>query len=364
MRKDLLTLVLLLVTLCGCSQQKEEEFVIRCKANGMADGISVGLLTHENMESEELATAVVKNGEFELRGKVSHPQLCTLVTNNLEIIKDEVAKEDYSHVHWTYTPVFVSNTEMTLNVTDYQDIPDEAWTDKFSITGGQPQADYTKYIQMTRGAGEDLAAQNKVAWTFIKDNPTSVVSLYLANNMLRNGYNLTLDSIKLLESYIKPTDADTLRYAQFRRNSELAEATAVGKPVVDLPMQDLEGKPFMLSEALPQGKIVLVDFWASWCGICRAGTPAIKECAKRHPESFAVIGVSTDENLDKWKKAVEEEDCPWPQYVLTPEGAKDFYEKYQTVGVPYYIIIDTEGHVIANPGGTDAAVKMIDRICE
>ena len=98
---------------------------------------------------------------------------------------------------------------------------------------------------------------------------------------------------------------DLERFATFRRNCTLAKLTAKGYPIVNLALNDINGNACELSEVIPTGKYVLVDFWATWCGPCVAAIPDIKELAERFPEDLVVIGVSCDSDLNAWKVAIE-----------------------------------------------------------
>ncbi len=345
----------LFLTAC-CASCAQQAFTIHGRVPGLQAGVVIGLLDAEDQTVGEIAVDTVKaDGEFFITGKISHPTLCTLTTNNLDLIADEVAAGNYDHVRWTYTPVFVDNVEMEVHVARYDLMGDEPITDDFCITGGEAQADFNEYNQLLKASDSpDLKA---LAQTFIQGHPTSVVSLMLANRMLHNAYNLTKEEIAFLEQTITGCPLDTARYTEFRHRAALARQTAVDSSISDLDMTTPSGEPCSLSDVVEsyKGRYLLVDFWASWCGICRAGTPHLKEYYAQYPrEQFDIISVSTDEKPAAWHTAMEKDAMPWAQYCLTPQGAKDFYEKYQTIGVPYYLIVSPEGKVLCNPGGIEA----------
>ena len=346
-----------------CASCAQQAFTIRGKVPGLQAGVVIGLLDAEDQTVGEIAVDTVKaDGEFFITGKVSHPTLCTLTTNNLDLIAGEVAAGNYEHVRWTYIPVFVDNVDMEIQVPSYDLIPDAPESKDFHIVGNDVHDEYCEYLSLV---GEH--PQTGKTLQFIESHPTSVVSLYAANKMLTNGYNLPFDLIQHLEWTITGCPQDTARYNEFLRRTRLAEKTAIGNPVVDLDMVTPDGTRCQLADIVAQyqGKYLLVDFWASWCGICRAGTPQIKDTYANYPrEQFEVISVSSDEKDDAWRKAMEKDQMPWAQYCLTPQGMKDFYEKYQTIGVPYYLIVAPDGTVLTNPGGTDAACQMLDSLLQ
>ena len=201
-------------------------------------------------------------------------------------------------------------------------------------------------------------------WEFILSHPHSVISAYLGNIMMRGGYELTREEVEKLEKAIVSLPADPVRFKVFRKNCEYAKQTVKNSAIVNLALNDVEGKACNLSEVIPQGKYLLVDFWATWCGPCMAAIPNVKKLVERFPDTFAVIGVSCDTNLKAWKAAIEREKATWPQYVLSKEGYKDFLTKYQTGGVPYFLILDKEGKVISNPGGIGDVEREVERLCK
>lgn len=354
--KFLISILATTIILAGCQSPQDNGFVITGEMEGLQDGISVGLIEAESMGSEVIAETVVKDGKFVLTGSLEHPKLCTLTTNNLGLLSEE-EMATAEKVHWTYTPVFVSNTEMVIKADNYNDIPTDGYNDKFTIEGGQPQADYMEYLKLKSQSTDESGC---VDWDYIKNNPKSVVSCYLANEFLQQGYTLSADSLAFLTSTITEVPDDTVRFNEFKRLCSLAKATVKGNPVVDLKMKDTEGNDCTLSSVIPKGKkAVLVDFWASWCGICRAATPDFIALQKELGDDIAIIGVSTDEDNVKWREAMKKDGATWPQYILTDSARNDFFEKYRVVGVPYYLIIDTNGNVVKSPDGSVNAISLI-----
>lgn len=387
--KKLFTLALL--AFCIQTNAQQQTFTIHGKVPGLKKGMVVSVLKAERdekskfnaedfelglinidsmpQETNELATTIVtKSGEFLLTGTVDHPQLCTIITNNMDLIEKKNKGKSYDGIRWTYTPVFVDNADMKVEVANYDLWTDEPISDDFRITGGAVQNDFNEYnllLKTTGNENNDEASRLDADKKFIESHPASVVSLYLANKILTNGYNLTKDQINFLATTIQPCTADTARYNAFLSKVKIAELTAVGNPVVNLDIVDDNGTATTLVDVIPKSKLVLVDFWASWCGICRASTPEIKELFSKYPrEEFDVISVSCDTHHENWVKAMETDNMPWKQYLLTPQGYKDFFAKYQLIGVPYYLLVDANGHVIGNPGGIEHIKEVVKEYCK
>src|SRR5688572_15539552 len=105
------------------------------------------------------------------------------------------------------------------------------------------------------------------------------------------------------------------RGAQLAAQKEHERTYAVGKMFPDFAETDLDGKP--LSIANYKGKVVLIDFWATWCGPCIAELPTVLAAYKKyHSKGFEIIGISLDrpDSLQKLKDFAKEHDMPWPQF--------------------------------------------------
>lgn len=123
----------------------------------------------------------------------------------------------------------------------------------------------------------------------------------------------------------------------------------------EFALTSLQGELIQLKEL--QGKAVLLDFWGTWCGPCRAATPDIVKFYKKHEKDpFVMIGVAVNDKNDLWKAYVKEHDMAWPQYFDT--GSK-IARMFQVTAFPTYIILDGDGVIKARqlgwgPGTTGA----------
>ena len=129
------------------------------------------------------------------------------------------------------------------------------------------------------------------------------------------------------------------------KNSD--KMTFIGQQYTDLEMAAPDGKMHKISELVGEGKYVLVDFWASWCGPCRAEMPNVLEAYNRfHAKGFEVIGVSFDQKKEAWVKAIGQLKMPWLQISDLKGWNCAAAPIYKIDGIPDNILIDPQGKII------------------
>ncbi len=129
---------------------------------------------------------------------------------------------------------------------------------------------------------------------------------------------------------------------------QAAEANWVGKEAPDFELPDANGTPVKLSSF--RGKYVLVDFWASWCGPCRAENPAVvKAFEKFKGKNFTILGVSLDRpgQKDEWLKAIKDDKLSWTQVSDLQFWQSPVVGLYHIDGIPFNVLVDPQGKVIA-----------------
>lgn len=132
----------------------------------------------------------------------------------------------------------------------------------------------------------------------------------------------------------------------------------VGKVFPDFQEKDLDGKP--LSIAGYKGKVLLVDFWATWCGPCRVELPnVLATYNKHHKEGFDIVGISLDQSLDKLKDFAASNKMPWRQYFDGLGWQNKLAGKYGVNSIPATYLLDGEGKIIGRDLRGDELEKAV-----
>jgi len=204
--------------------------------------------------------------------------------------------------------------------------------------------DITQRLQYLKKKNQALRIQ------FLNDHPATFTSL------------LVLQSLFLILP-ISESEAKFYALTEEQKNSNTGKAlilkiesnksTAIGKPVIPFAQIGIDGT--MVDINAYKGKVILIDFWGSWCVPCRISHPALKELYDKYKsKGFEIIGISNEianSNRDKkkqdiaWRKAVKEDGLTWPQILYDP-AIKDIVKEYDINGYPTKFLVDQNGKFV------------------
>ena len=165
--------------------------------------------------------------------------------------------------------------------------------------------------------------------------------------------------------YKKIRDALVGQYADndFVRHidSRLRSALIAGMEAPDIALPNPQGDTLRLSAL--RGKVVLIDFWASWCGPCRRENPHVVRLYERfHDKGFEIFSVSLDQSRDKWLDAIQKDGLRWPCHVSDLRGWNSAAGRlYGISSIPATVLVDREGNILArNLRGAELERKLTE----
>jgi thiol-disulfide isomerase/thioredoxin len=171
---------------------------------------------------------------------------------------------------------------------------------------------------------------------------------YTTDYFEMNNLFLSLDGV--LKTTARGKELDSI-LAVLKRGSN-------GQKMIDFKQNQPDGS--LVSFSSFKGKYVLVDFWASWCGPCRAENPRVLKAYNKYKDKgFTVLGISIDSKKDKWEKAISEDQMPWIQ-VSDLKGSKNEIAVYYGIhAIPSNYLVDQNGVIIGrNLRGKDLEDKL------
>lgn len=196
------------------------------------------------------------------------------------------------------------------------------------------------------GAYEKIQEQvSEKTVSFIKSNIGNALGESL---FLSNVHTLEFDQQREILDLASDTYKANEEVQKILTRLENAEKVAIGQKYVDLTMKDPQGNDISLSDYAGKGKIVLVDFWAAWCGPCRQEMPNVVEAYNKFKDKgFEVVGVSFDRDQESWEKGIKDLQMPWPQMSELKFWDTSAVSLYAISGIPHTVLIDGEGTIIA-----------------
>lgn len=353
-----------LFSVISCNNKKTEGYSI----DGTITGAENGWVMLKKREEGKMITAdsvQVKEGKFTFTGKVDMPEVYYLKLANVD----------------GAFPFFIENGTLTMKV--YADS-----LDKSTVTGSVSQDAFIAYqkdeavynLKMEALYGDYMKAkeahdtvavkavetaydsvqnaQSKFTKEYILKNGKSVVSAYLA---ISNAYAYSLEDLKAINKAMDPSIANSAYVKKLAERETILSKVEPGQAAPEFTMNDTTGKPISLSSF--KGKVVLIDFWASWCGPCRAENPNVVAAYKRfNSKGFTVLGVSLDTDKGKWEDAIAKDGLTWTHVSDLIGWDNVVAKQYGVMSIPANFLIDKEGKIIGSSLRGDNLVKKLEEV--
>jgi len=360
MKKYLLPLLLLPGLV---ATQKSISFVLKGQLNPRLNAPATVYLHHDG----KIDSAEVKNGRFRLKGTTDEPHKALLsMSRDAKGIKDYKAGFYLEKGTLVFTsPDSLKNSTVTGGrlTTQWQELEESKQkpvhqvleTLEKTFWAGTPEQrkslEFKQGLRARRAVA--LKERNRLDSTFIIAHPTSLVSLDQLSMMSNDKERYT--SVENLLPTLSPTlrnspQAEDIRnrMRQAALGLDVAPALKVGMPAPNFILSTPDGRQVTLSSY--RGKYVLIDFWASWCGPCRAENPNVIDAYKAYKSrNFEVLGVSLDAARDraKWLKAIQDDQLPWVQVSDLKGWQSEAATSYFVQAIPQNFLVDPTGKIVA-----------------
>lgn len=284
-------------------------------------------------------------------------------SNFVILILDTVDKitinGDLTNIAETYTVEGNKDSELLWQFNNYMKISARKLDSLSKVFAQNQSSPDIAAIQQDLEAKYMVEVKNKEEFLakFVRDNSSSFACLAVVEQLNADDFyeEYKLVNKNLLEKY--PNSEYTITFNS--RVSELGKL-AVGTQAPDIIMNDPSGKTLKLSDL--KGKIVLIDFWASWCKPCRAENPNVVRVYNTYKsKGFEIFGVSLDKEKGAWEAAIQQDKLTWNHVSDLGFWNSPVVKTYNISGIPFTVLLDKEGKIIAkNLRGQQLEAKLAE----
>ena len=294
------------------------------------EGVSTMYLTVEDMDGA--IRMLVDNSNYTMSGTLDDPEIHT----------GSKAQNDLNAYNEQVQPI---KDKMNALATEIRKGPDPANPAK---SDSLREIYYTLY--------DELSQMDSI---YIQENPASFATVLA----LRGSFYM-LD-VEELEAALNRLDAplhELEEYKHMYSKMEILKSVAIGKQFKDFGLDTPEGELLKISD-VHQGNVLLIDFWASWCGPCRRANPEVVEIYNTyHDQGFEILGVSLDRDSASWVKAIADDQLTWHHISDLKYWDSEGAGYYGVSAIPHTVLIDREGIITAKNLHGDALREAIESL--
>ena len=324
-------------------------YTIKGEITGANDGDSIFLINTTNRMMEKMDAAVIQNGKFQFKGVQDETAMRYLMYHYRE---DDGQVLDFFLENGTINvKMNDDNPSATGTVTNdaYQPVRSELsdiqnqMSDLYEAMSAENLTDEQQEAYAKQEAELDAKYINAIV-KGTKSNIANEAGIY----MLKNFY-FYMETPQLAEivNLVPEKYAADEAIQHIKEIADKLTATGVGQHFTDFEMENPDGKKVKLSDYAGKGKVVLVDFWASWCGPCRQEMPNVVKVYKQYKDKgFEIVGVSLDQTAEAWKKGIADLGITWPQMSDLKYWQCEAASLYGVNAIPHTVLIGADGTIL------------------
>lgn len=353
MKKFLYLLPFIALLLSACSQKNELNGKF---ANANNDGKQVYLLTMKDFNApfQPVDSTVVKDGAFKFVLNDS-----TDVGVAYIVVKD-AAQGTPNGIPFVYEK---GNIDMYIDsVPKVKGTPlnekSQVFFDKLAVTAKKMEAIDAQAAQVTDPAQretyinqmQDLQKEmSSIGYDFIKENINNRIGeFYFVSFVDLFDENQVKELLKLASPEYQKTVNDLLGINEQPQQPQAQQGSFVGQKFINITGLNPEGKTISISDYAGKGKVVLIDFWASWCGPCIKEMPHVVAAYQKYKsKGFEIVGISLDDDKEAWTAAIKKMNMAWPQMSDLKGWESELSAPYNVKSIPFTLLIDKDGIIVA-----------------
>lgn len=366
MKKILILIFISPVFFGGCDSVKKEagsSYNISAEIIGVPDSVNIYLQLVKDGELATIDSVALSDAKVSFVGTLESPQMVYLKLGESRKIVNFFGEN--SDIQVEVNADSLEGTKITgskvhdefLGFKEYMSPIDQRQQDLNVAYREASQNGDQQKMDALRAESENIYNdQLDMIYSFLEQKKSSYMAPFVISRYLV--YELDDKALDSLLLQIDSTVHNSMDYIKLSQRLEVLKKVAVGQPVTDFTLNDPHGNPVSLSSF--RGKILLIDFWASWCGPCRRENPnVVKLYNDFNDKGFEILGVSFDEDFNRWVGAIEDDQLTWP-HVSDLQGWGSAAGKiYGINSIPATVLVDREGVIVAkNLRGEELRKKL------